>query len=272
MKNHPDIQLGEKTEYPREYNPKLLYAIPRRGSRETLGIFQPLPFEGVDIWNAYELSWLNQRGLPQVAIGEIHIPCDSEFIVESKSLKLYLNSINQTVFTSIEKVTDLLSEDISVITNSNVTVKLFHPSQIEHTGFNQYAGICLDDLNVEIEHYDIQDDYLRISEEQVEESVHSHLLKSNCPVTDQPDWATIQIDYTGNQIDHKGLLQYIVSFRNHNGFHENCVERIFTTIMKTCTPKKLSVYARYTRRGGLDINPFRSNDQSIPDNLRDPRQ
>lgn len=268
-KNSP---LGKETIYPDQYDPKLLFKIPRKDSRRKIGVESVLPFYGVDIWNAYELSWLNPKGLPQVAFGEITIPCESDNIIESKSLKIYLNSFNQSRYPSREIVENRIKDDLSKAAHAEVKVQLYEVENQQDLIFKKKEGICLDRQDVQIDTYDPDETFLRTSDKKVEECLYSHLMKSNCPVTGQPDWATVYIDYSGRQIDHTGLLKYIVSFRNHNGFHENCVEQLFVLLNQNCSPEKLSVYARYTRRGGLDINPYRSSHKSLPNNIREIRQ
>lgn len=255
-----DSDLGKKTEYDQSYNPDRLYPIQRAGKREEIGIdSEVLPFSGFDCWNHYEVSWLNERGKPIVAIAEIYYDCISPFIVESKSLKLYFNSFNNSKFKSSDLVEEIIKKDLENVIDSEVTVFIKEIGQsglsIVHERFN---GECIDNIDTECTKYTVHPDYLSASEEQVEESLYSDLLKSNCLVTNQPDWGSIQIIYKGNKINREGLLQYLVSFRNHNEFHEQCIERIFMDIMRYCKPNELTIYGRYTRRGGLDINPYRS--------------
>lgn len=257
MLNNP---LGQQTEYVSQYAPSLLFPIPRNASREPLGLSGSLPFHGVDVWTGYELSWLAPSGKPVVAVAEFRVPCESPCIIESKSFKLYLNSLNQTVFADIDAVKAVLVRDLSAAAGSMVDVilaSLAHSQSFQTT--EELAATVLDELDVNVVHYHPAPQLLRVGDSVVEEQVVSHLLKSNCPVTGQPDWASVFIRYRGKQIDHKGLLAYVISFREHQDFHENCVERIFCDINTQCKPERLSVYARYTRRGGLDINPFRSN-------------
>jgi 7-cyano-7-deazaguanine reductase len=257
--------LGKHTSYVSRYDPALLFPISRQSSRELLGIAVDLPFYGCDIWTGYELSWLNPKGKPLVAVAEFVFPCESHFIVESKSFKLYLNSLNQTVFNSCEHVAACLKNDLSSAVGLSVDVNL-QPLQTSCMSVNNYVeGICLDDLDIVVDLYHPSTAFLSVEAGSVDDTIelpfqeklYSHLLKSNCPVTGQPDWASVFIDYRGLRINHEGLLRYLISFREHQDFHEHCVERIFTDILKYCKPIYLSVYARYTRRGGLDINPFR---------------
>lgn len=252
-------ELGKNSEYKSKYEPELLFAIPRASKRQEIGINIKLPFTGVDIWNHFEVSWLNLKGKPQVAIAEITIPCDSPNIIESKSMKLYFNSFNNTKIKDIAELTRIIEHDLNNKTQSLTKIKIFNLNNITD---NSMQGVCLDDLDIECSIYTVRKEYLSTNTNIVTETLHSNLLKSNCLVTKQPDWGSIQIDYQGPQINHEGLLKYIVSYRNHNEFHEQCIERIFIDIFQTCKPNKLSIYGRYTRRGGLDINVFRSTESS----------
>lgn len=269
-----ELPLGKISSYCSIYTPSLLYPIPRKIKRDEISVPTPLPFVGGDIWNAYELSWLNPKGKPQIGLADFYFPCTSPNIIESKSFKLYLNSLNQTLFDSQQTLQTTLQKDLSTATGSQVRVNLFLPSQFKQMRFSEWSGICLDDLDIETHTYEVHPAFLNKGKHKVEEVLFSHLLKSNCLVTGQPDWGSIWIHYTGDQIDHAGLLKYLISFRNHNEFHEQCIERIFMDLLRHCQPEKLTVYGRYTRRGGLDINPFRSNFSTvaIPDNSRHYRQ
>lgn len=267
--------LGKATEYPSHYAPQWLYPIPRQLKREELGIIgNSLPFVGEDLWNAYELSWLNTKGKPMVAVGQFRIPATSPNLIESKSLKLYLNSFNQSVFESPEAVSYCIRKDLSAAAGSQVQVALEALDQRPQARIGNPDGTLLDLLDIVCDTYQPNPEFLSIANgNKCEETLYSHLLKSNCLVTGQPDWAMVVIRYRGQPIDHAGLLRYIVSFREHNKFHEQCVERIFTDIQRCCQPEALAVHARYTRRGGLDINPFRSTgDYAAPDNTREIRQ
>jgi 7-cyano-7-deazaguanine reductase len=268
--------LGKATEYQSHYAPELLFPIPRQLKRSELGIADSaLPFAGEDLWNAYELSWLNAKGKPVVAVGTFRVPATSPNLIESKSFKLYLNSFNQTAFDSLETVSATMTSDLSAAAGSPVTVALEQLSQRPQAAIGIPEGSLLDDLDIACDRYQPAPDLLAsLPGETVEETLYSHLLKSNCLVTGQPDWAMVVIRYRGAPIDRAGLLRYIVSFRNHNEFHEQCVERIFTDVQARCRPDALAVYARYTRRGGLDINPFRSTDECYgrPENIREIRQ
>jgi 7-cyano-7-deazaguanine reductase len=276
-----DILLGKTARYTDRYDPALLFPLPRVTQREALGIGATLPFMGADLWTAYELSWLNARGKPQVALAHITVPCESPNLIESKSFKLYLNSFNQTAFDSAEAVQTRLREDLSAAAwrgaerQGTVGVKLLLPGQFAQERVEALEGLSLDRLDVECSHYHPAPECLRAdaTQPQVEEVLVSDLLKSNCQVTGQPDWGSVRIAYTGAPIDQAGLLQYLVSFRQHPEFHEPCVERIYMDIWRQCRPTRLSVYARYTRRGGLDINPWRtSHPQMPPANVRTARQ
>ena len=276
--NTPDQSpLGKSSAYQSQYAPELLFPIPRLQKREEIGLGAGarLPFFGVDIWNAYELSWLNMRGKPQVAIATITAPADSPNIVESKSFKLYLNSFNQTRIAGTDALVELLRQDLSAAFGAPVHVTITTPDAFGSLQMGELDGTLLDRLDVEIDQYVPSPELLSASHEEapVEETLVSHLLKSNCLVTGQPDWGTVQIRYVGPQIDQEGLLRYLIGFREHNEFHEQCVERIFMDVLRQCKPTKLAVYARYTRRGGLDINPWRANfSTGKPGNLRTARQ
>ena len=275
-------QLGKSSAYVDQYDATLLFPIPRAAKRAEIGITAASPFFGADIWTAYELSWLNLRGKPQLALVHFTIPCESVNIVESKSFKLYLNSFNNTRFTDAAEVLARLRTDINeavwrgAVVQSSIGVRMIAPEQFDREPIYELDGLSLDRLDVECTRYQPAPDLLTVDAEEetpVSETLVSNLLKSNCLVTGQPDWGSVQISYTGRQIDQEGLLKYIVSFRNHNEFHEQCVERIFMDIWTRCQPSRLTVYARYTRRGGLDINPFRtSHPQALPVNSRNARQ
>jgi 7-cyano-7-deazaguanine reductase len=258
------LSLGKKVEYAKEYDNSLLQAVPRSLSRNSISLPKQLPFHGTDIWNGYELSWLNTKGKPQVAILRCDVPITSPNLIESKSFKLYLNSLNQSQFANVDEVTQVLIKDLSNCAGENVTVHVIPSTQFDSIKFGHFSGLCIDDLDIEIDDFDISPKLLKLTSstktgDACSETLVSHLLKSNCLITNQPDWGSILIKYTGGRISHEGLLRYLISFRQHNEFHEQCVERIFYDILQQCNPQKLTVYARYTRRGGLDINPFRSN-------------
>jgi 7-cyano-7-deazaguanine reductase len=258
------LSLGKKVEYAQEYDNSLLQGVPRSLSRDSIKLPAQLPFQGTDIWNGYELSWLNAKGKPQVAILRCEVPITSPNLIESKSFKLYLNSLNQSRFASINALTQVLEKDLSECAGESVGVNVIPSSQFDSIEFGHFSGTCIDELDIEVNDFAITPELLKPSttartEIVCSETLVSHLLKSNCLITNQPDWGSILIKYTGTQISHEGLLRYLISFRQHNEFHEQCVERIFYDILQQCQPQQLTVYARYTRRGGLDINPFRSN-------------
>jgi len=259
--------LGKPVRYASHYDPTLLCPIPRQLKRDEIGLpaGTPLPFHGLDLWNAYELSWLLPSGKPQVALAEFRVPASSPNIIESKSLKLYLNSFNQTRLAARAALLARLQTDLSAAAGAAVGVELIGPERFAALDFGELDGECIDDLDVTIEHYQPAPQLLRadFSAAPVAETLCSNLLKSNCLVTGQPDWASVQIRYRGAPIDRAGLLGYLVSFREHNEFHEQCVERIYMDLLRQCRPQELSVYARYTRRGGLDINPLRSSDAAV---------
>lgn len=267
--------LGKTSDYITEYTPSLLFPISREPKRKEIGIESALPFFGVDIWNGYELSWLNSKGKPQIAIASFQIPADSPNIIESKSFKLYLNSFNQTKVDTFEQLSHILQQDISTGVGAPVQVKLIAPALFHQFKLGELSGYNIDNLDIDIENYAPQTGILHCdpTDRTISETLTSDLLKSNCLVTGQPDWASVQIQYTGSAINRESLLRYLISFREHNEFHEQCVERIFVDIMRDCAPLKLAVYARYTRRGGLDINPFRTNfNAEQPSNARTARQ
>lgn len=253
-------QLGKKTAYFDKYNPNLLYPISRIPQENSVKMY------GYDLWHLYELSWLNPKGKPEVAIGNIAYDASSKKLIESKSLKLYLNSFNNSVFDDFTSVQNTIEKDLSNALEIPVMAKLW--------GLNENArivspeGVCIDNYDVEIESYDFDHRAGVLSDlvegdTEVYESLYSNLLRSNCPITGQPDWGTVMVDYRGRKISHKKLLQYIIYYRNHNDFHEHCVESIFSEILMHCRPSKLRVYAQYTRRGGIDINPYRSTEMDF---------
>lgn len=275
--NHPHASpLGKVASYCSQYAPELLFPIARADKRAELGLSGSLPFFGMDIWNAYEVSWLNLRGKPQIAIATLMVAADSPNIIESKSFKLYLNSFNQTRLADADALLTLLRADLSDGFGAPVQIKLTLPEDFGQLTMGELDGQLLDRLDIEIDHYLPDPALLRADANAVavKETLVSHLLKSNCLVTGQPDWGSVQIRYVGAPIDQEGLLRYLIGFREHNEFHEQCVERIFVDILRACKPQKLAVFARYTRRGGLDINPWRSNFSTgdAPLNVRGARQ
>ena len=275
---HPaaeDSPLGKSSEYIATYTPSLLFPIPRAAKWAELGLSaETLPYQGVDFWNCFELSWLLPSGKPVVAMGEFAIPADSPNIIESKSFKLYLNSLNQTPFASRAELTALLQADLSAVAGAPVAVRVRSLSEVEEEGVARLPGVCIDELEVSIQDYhQPQPQLLQCDpQRQVTEALHSHLLRSNCPVTGQPDWGSVVVEYSGAALDHASFLRYLVSFRQHADFHEQCVERIFLDVLRLLQPQALTVYARYVRRGGLDINPYRSLATPSPDNRRLVRQ
>lgn len=267
--------LGKSVAYAAQYDPGLLYAVERAPLRAQLGLGAALPFIGADIWNAYELSWLNARGKPQVALARLVFPAESSHLIESKSLKLYLNAFSETRCADAEDVRQRIAADLSQAAGVSVTVLLQSPDELEGQPLMELSGLLLDRLDVacDLREPDAQVLVSESGAEPVEQTLVTRLFRSNCPVTGQPDWASVQVYYFGAPIDQAGLLRYLVGFRNHNAFHEQCVEQIFCDILRRCRPQRLAVYARYTRRGGLDINPWRSNFSAVlPENRRHPRQ
>ncbi|WP_454786164.1 NADPH-dependent 7-cyano-7-deazaguanine reductase QueF [Legionella sp. WA2024007413] len=269
-------ELGKKSAYDDTYNPDRLYPIPRSGKRQEIGVDpKQLPFYGFDCWNHYEVSWLNAKGKPMVAIAELFYDCSSPNLIESKSLKLYFNSFNNTRIQNVDELENTIKKDLQERVGAEVGVKIYLLEKADQFVVHQsLMGESLDHLDVECSVYLVEPSFLATSNEVVEETLYSNLLKSNCLVTNQPDWGSVQIDYKGRKIDREGLLKYLVSYRNHNEFHEQCIERIFIDILNYCKPEKLTVYGRYTRRGGLDINPYRSTEKTsfINKNLRLIRQ
>ncbi len=273
-----NLPLGKNSSYPDQYSPNLLFPIPRSENRLKLSIEpkQALPFVGVDIWNAYELSWLNQKGKPQIALAEFQVPADSPNMIESKSFKLYLNSLNSARFENEDEVRERLIADLSAVAGKHISTRIHAPESLSKKVMQEMNGVLMDRLDITIDPSLPADPALLEVNESfgpIEQCLVSHLLKSNCPVTGQPDWASVQIRYQGRPILEEGLLRYLIGFRQLGEFHEHCVETIFCDIKRQCKPEKLSVYARYTRRGGLDINPFRTDHNAPwPENTRHARQ
>ena len=266
--------LGQAVAYRDTYAPELLFPIERQLKRDELGIAAGAqPFVGEDLWNAYELSWLDARGKPVVALGEFRVPAASPRLIESKSLKLYLNSFNQQRMASVDEVQSRIAADLSAAAGAEVGVVLMPLATRPQRRSAYPQGDCLDALDIAIDTYQPAPELLHATGAEVEEMLYSHLLKSNCLVTGQPDWGMLVVRYRGPAIDREGLLRYVVSFRAHNEFHEQCVERVFCDIMARCQPHELAVWARYTRRGGLDINPFRASHAGLrPDEAMEVRQ
>ena len=258
-----EILLDKDVKYKDFYDNSLLFPIKRSLNRNKI-ITQPeLPFNGYDLWNCYELSWLNLKGKPEVRILHFVISANSEYLIESKSIKLYLNSFNNTKFTNEIEVLGLITKDLSSVSGSSVEVSMHTLDYYQKQPLSLFEGTLLDEIDVEIFDYEVNSDLLKIdfnsTDNVIEETLYSNLLKSNCLVTNQPDWASVQIKYKGRKINHASLLKYLISYRNHNGFHEDCIEHIFIDILENCNPQELTIYAKYTRRGGVDINPFRTN-------------
>jgi len=264
--------LGKEVPHSPRYNPGHLYPVPRLDGRQEIGLGGTLPFRGADTWNAYEISWLNHKGRPEIAIGRFIFPCNTVNLIESKSLKLYLNSFNFERFDSSTLVRSTIEADLSSAAGGPVAVNLTPADQFGETAIGSPPGQCLDTLDIETRDFRVDPETLVTINTQSEETVFSNLLRTNCPVTGQPDWGTLVVSYSGRHIDHKGFLKYIVSYREQTGFHENCVERIFTDITRQCAPDRLFVQAQFTRRGGLDINPWRANYTVAPDLYRYARQ
>jgi 7-cyano-7-deazaguanine reductase len=254
------MELGKQSTYESKYNPAKLFGIERHTKRREIGITGDLPFQGYDVWNHYEVSWLTPKGLPRVAIAQIVVPCDSANVIESKSMKLYFNTLNNSAFENADEVESVTSRDLSACAAAPVSVRL-------HTLENHAIlipapppGTSIDDQDIVIDRYHVDRQLLNTCDESVSETLYSNLLKSNCLVTGQPDWGTLWVSYEGHRIDRASLLKYVVSFRDHEEFHEQCVERIFKDVWDQCAPARLIVGARYTRRGGIDINPVRSSE------------
>lgn len=270
------LSLGKVTAYADQYDASLLQPVPRQLGRDAIGLTadQPLPFYGQDTWHGYELSWLNHKGKPMVALATFVVPVTSDNLIESKSFKLYLNSLNQTRFRDISQLYQTLVADLSACAGEQVAVTIHHVNELIAFQPTWIQGRCLDDLDIAVDQYEFDAGLLKLAADNkaVEEKLHSHLLKSNCLITSQPDWASVYIHYRGAAICHESLLRYLISFRNHNEFHEQCVERIYLDLQRHCQPDFLAVYACYTRRGGLDINPLRSSEPYTPPNIRLTRQ
>ena len=265
--------LGRLAHHVDRYDAGLLFAVPRAPQRAALGITGALPFAGVDAWTAYELTWLDPGGKPQVALASFEVPADSPSIIESKSMKLYLGSFAQTHFAGMTDVAAAIERDLSGACGARVSVMLRGPSAFKSQAIRELEGESLDDLPVACTAYDVAPDLLAARGDVVAEALTTQLFRSVCPVTGQPDIASLRIAYRGPAIDRESLLRYLVSYRCHAGFHEHCVERIFMDVSVRCRTEQLTIVARFTRRGGLDINPFRTNaGVARPDNVRTARQ
>jgi 7-cyano-7-deazaguanine reductase len=264
--------LGKEVIYKNTYDASLLFAIERSINRSEINIYDNLPFDGLDVWRCYEISWLGKKGKPEVGILELYIPAASNYLIESKSLKLYLNSFNNSVFESSNNVMQVIKNDLEHKLECNINLDLKLVREFNNKlSFNKLTGKCLDDLDIDFCDYKLNKDLLEVDKNLdrfISEELYTDLFKSNCPITNQPDWASIWISYSGeNKINHESLLKYLISFRNNNEFHEHCVERIFVDILSQCEVDKLTVAAYYTRRGGIDINPWRSNDNDFIENV-----
>jgi 7-cyano-7-deazaguanine reductase len=263
--------LGKPTTFPPHYDPALLFSIERAAQRSALSLKAGLPFSGVDIWTAYEITWLDRRGKPQVAVGEFRVGADSPAIIESKSLKLYLGSFAQERVGVAAELQRIIEADLVRACRAPVSVVLVSAANAPSVA--ELPGTSIDDLEVSCATFRPDPTLLSRRSAMVEESLRSALFRSTCPVTGQPDYGDMLVRYQGPRIDRNGLLKYLVSYRDHAAFHEACVERIFVDIARRCRPEKLTVYARFLRRGGIDINPFRSNFETVPPrSRRTPRQ
>lgn len=270
---YENLPLGRRTDGSKMYDPDQLCPVPRSLGRNAIGISDASFFYGEDIWNCWEVSWLTETGKPVVAVAEIRVPAKSPHIIESKSLKLYLNSFNFTRFQNAAAVAAAMTRDLEAVAGGPVTVRLFSPDKVAAKwSLAEPAGFLLDDLELTVDGFSVCAERIVTKEKTVTETLFSRLLRTNCPVTGQPDWATVMISYSGLQLDPSGVLAYLVGFREHTGFHENCVETIFTDLMHRAQPASLTVSARFTRRGGIDINPVRSTETGPWANIRDPRQ
>lgn len=273
MTRSPRMVLGRQADYSPRYDPDQLCPIPRSLGRTAAGIDETPPFaHGQDIWNIYELSWLDASGKPQTAMAEVRVPWDSPFLIESKSLKLYCNSFNMTALESADELRETMTRDLSRAAGSDVAVRVVLPQSFARIALAEPEGICIDDQDICGFSYQPDPALLATAPETARETLFTRLFRSCCPVTNQPDWATVAIAYDGPRILRDALLRYLVSYREHQGFHEACVERIHADISRRCGARELEVTARFTRRGGLDINPVRSTRPGPWPNLRDPRQ
>lgn len=265
--------LGHATDYPDTYDASLLFAVRRAPQREAIGVTGALPFTGADVWTAYEHTWLDRAGKPQIAVVSFEVPVTSPMIVESKSVKLYLGSFAQSRFADAAKVAAVIESDLSAATRAPVRAALVAQGGFGRMSLAELAGESLDGIEVAIDRYVVDASVLAASGDTVSETLRTDLFRSVCPVTGQPDYASISIGYRGPRVDREGLLRYLVSYRLHAGFHEHCAERIFVDLVERCRCDALTVHARFTRRGGLDINPFRTNAGAmVPPQLRTPRQ
>ncbi len=265
--------LGHATDYPDTYDPALLFPVPRAPQRGELGLREPLPFTGADVWTAFELTWLDPRGKPAIAIGAFEVPLASPGIVESKSVKLYLGSFAQSRFADAKAVHAAIVRDLSAAVGAPVRLELVAPADFAALRIAELPGTSLDDLRIDVDRYEVDAGLLAAAGPVVAETLRTDLFRSVCPITAQPDYASVAIAYRGPCIDRAALLRYLVSYRLHAGFHEHCVERIFVDVAAACRCESLTVHARFTRRGGIDINPFRTNaGLPVPALMRTPRQ
>ena len=265
--------LGHATGYPDTYDPGQLFTVARAPQRAALGLGSALPFTGSDVWTAYELTWLGPRGKPAIAIATLDVPAGSPALVESKSMKLYLGSFAQSVYASPDDVAAIVGRDVAAAVGTPVRVTLRTPDAFAAERVALLSGESIDGLDAACRHDDVDPDALASGGTAVDEALTTDLFRSVCPVTGQPDIASVRIAYRGPRIDRAGLLRYLVSYRRHPGFHEHCVERIFVDVIARCAPAVLTVQARFTRRGGIDINPFRTSASlATPPNVRTPRQ
>lgn len=265
--------LGRSTDYPEHYDPALLFPIERSGPRDALGLSGALPFRGVDVWTAYEITWLGAGGKPEAAVGRFLISADSPRIVESKSLKLYLGSFAQESAAASAELARRIESDLSRACDAPVAVTLSPAADTDALRFGSLPGESLDDIAIATDVYEPAPAFLSAAGRDADETLRSALFRARCPVTGQPDYGDVMIRYRGPRMDRAGLLRYLISYRRHAAFHESCIERIFVDILHRCVPRALSVYGRFLRRGGIDINPFRSNfEPGPPDDVRTARQ
>ena len=273
MNSHDTSPLGKATGYPDRYEPSLLFPIDRAAQREALGLRGTLPFGGADLWTAYEISWLDAGNKPQLAIGELRIPADSPATVESKSLKLYLGSFAQEPVGTRERLAQTIAGDLNRVCRAEIGVVLHPATRSAAPGIAALPGVSVDDQNGAADTAEPDPGLLAVGSAIAEETLASALFRSNCPVTGAPDYADVMVRYRGPRMDRAALLSYLLSYRRHAAFHESCVERIYMDLVAQCRTERLTVYARFTRRGGIDINPFRSNYETPPAvTQRTPRQ
>lgn len=259
-----DLPLGRDTGYPDRYAPDLLFPVVRAEGRQSIGLAASLPFHGADLWTAYELTWLSPSGRPEVAVLHLTVPAESPRLIESKSLKLYLGSFAMSSFDSAAALRDTLAKDLSDAAGADVAVQLQHARDSTAAGIAHWSATCIDYADVTCDADTVDAGLLQTDDQTVTDALQSHVLRSLCPVTGQPDTGSVLVKYRGPRIRPESLLRYVASFRNHNDFHELCVERMFVDLKSQCQAERLTVYARYNRRGGIDINPFRSDFERAP--------